>query len=136
MLARVAASGVDELWLLGTVPAGYPSPAQDFGAERIDLTRQLIKDPSATFLFRVVGDSMEGAGIYDGDVLLIDRSIEPSNSAVVLASIDGEYTVKRLHRGDGFVELRPENPRYPVIRVDGLSELMIFGVVTYSIHHV
>lgn len=135
MLTGITATPL-ELWAaVEAVPAGYPSPAQDYMGERIDLTRELVKDPTATFLWRVSGDSMEGAGIFNGDVVLVDRSLQPTNNSVVLAVLDGEHLLKRLRLGRG-VELVSENPRYRPIRFSELSELTVFGVVTYAIHRV
>lgn len=117
------------------VPAGYPSPAQDYFDGPVDLNEHLIKDKTSTFIVRVVGDSMEGAGISDGDELIVDRAAEPQDGSVVIAVLDGELTVKRLRITPQEVLLMPENPRYSPIRV-AESELVIWGVVTYSLHHV
>ena len=129
------------------VPAGFPSPAQDYYDGPIDLTEALVKDRAATFIVRVCGDSMEGAGISDGDELLVDRSLEPRAGDVVVAVLDGELTVKRLdipqtergggagQGGRGGVLLRAENPKYPDIAVGDASELVVWGVATYCIHH-
>ena len=116
------------------VPAGFPSPAADHSQKRIDLNEHLIRNKEATFLFRVKGDSMVGAGIYEGDTLLVDRSVEPKHNSVVLAVINGEFTVKRLYRRGGVVKLVAENPLYPprVIKPD--EELSVWGVVTFNLH--
>lgn len=123
--------------LLPAVPAGFPSPAQDYSSGAVDLNEHLFTDRTASFILRVSGDSMIGAGIFDGDELIVDRSLTPHDGSVVIAVIDGELTVKRLHlpRG-GRPELRPENPAYPVLRLRDLSELSIWGVVTRSLHRV
>ncbi len=121
---------------LTSVPAGYPSPAQDYYNGRIDLNEHLIRDTSSTFILRVSGDSMVQAGISNGDELIVDRSIEPRHGHVIVAILDGELTVKRLHLTGGGVILRAENPRYPDIRVAGLSDLVVWGVVTWCLHHV
>ncbi|MDN5666883.1 MAG: translesion error-prone DNA polymerase V autoproteolytic subunit [Renibacterium salmoninarum] len=116
------------------VPAGYPSPSQDYENEPIDLTKELVKDQLATFLMTVAGTSMTGAGILDNDKILIDRSLEARHGDVVVAVLDDEFTVKRLkitHRG---IVLASENPDQPDIVVPELSELRIWGVVTWSIH--
>lgn len=119
------------------VPAGFPSPAQDsFDDGRINLNDVLIRDITSTFILRVSGDSMEGAGICDGDEVLVDRSVTPRDGDVVIAVMDGEFTIKRLHLQAGRVVLRPENPDYSDIVVPSLSELIVWGVVTYCIHHV
>lgn len=119
---------------LGRVPAGFPSPAQDYSDTQIDLTKMLIRDELATFIVQVSGDSMEGAGIFDGDKLIVDRSIEPRDGHVVVAVIDGEMTVKRLRVTASGVVLQAENAQYPDVTVAELSELTIFGVATTSLH--
>lgn len=126
---RLVAAGV------GRVPAGFPSPAQDYSDTQIDLTRLLIRDELSTFIVRVSGESMEGAGIFDGDELIVDRSIEPRDGHVVVAIVDGEMTVKRLHIKNSGVILQAENAAYPDVEVAELSELMIWGVATRCLHH-
>ena len=122
---------------LSRVRAGFPSPADDYVEERIDLNAHLVKHPAATFFLRVKGHSMTGAGIFDHDLVVVDRSLDPVNGAVVIAVIDGELTVKRLALLlGGEVELRPENPEFPVIRLNEFQELSIWGVVTDVIHSV
>jgi DNA polymerase V len=118
------------------VAAGFPSPAQDYFDGRIDLNAHLIKDITSTFIVRVTGDSMEGAGISDGDELIVNRALEPKDGSVVIAVLDGELTVKRLRITSGGVILQAENPRYPDIRVSALSELTVWGVATRCLHHV
>ncbi|MET1085721.1 MAG: translesion error-prone DNA polymerase V autoproteolytic subunit [Arthrobacter sp.] len=118
------------------VAAGYPSPAQDYFDGRIDLNEHLIKDITSTFIVRVTGDSMERAGISDGDELIVNRALEPKDGSVVIAVLDGELTVKRLRLTATGVVLQAENPRYPDIRVPNLSELTIWGVATRCLHHV
>lgn len=117
-----------------TVTAGFPSPAADHSQKRIDLNEHLIRNKEATFLFRVKGDSMIGTGIYEGDVLIVDRSIEPRHHAIVLAVLNDEYTVKRLHRRGGMIKLLSENPIYPPIVIKSGEELSVWGVVTYNLH--
>lgn len=119
----------------GAVPAGFPSPAQDYYDGEIDLNELLIRDRTATFVLRVSGHSMIGAGIHDGDHVILDRSIEPKDGDVVIAVIDGELTVKRLQLLPGGVVLRAENPRYPDLTVNSLSELRLLGVVTECLRH-
>jgi len=119
-----------------SVAAGYPSPAQDYFDGRIDLNEHLIKDITSTFVVRVTGDSMERAGISDGDELIVNRALEPKDGSVVIAVLDGELTVKRLRITATGVVLQAENPRYPDIRVPSLSELTIWGVATRCLHHV
>ena len=118
------------------VAAGFPSPAQDYFDGRIDLNAHLITDITSTFVVRVTGDSMEGAGISDGDELIVNRALEPRDGSVVIAVLDGELTVKRLRITDSGIILQAENPRYPDIRVPALSELTVWGVATRCLHHV
>lgn len=119
------------------IPAGFPSPAQDYQATSIDLNELLIRDKTSTYIFRVTGSSMVDAGIADGDEIVVDRSITPVPGDVVVASLDGEFTIKRFiidRQGQGW--LTPENPQYPALRIESFSDFTIFGVVTRSIHHV
>lgn len=117
-----------------SVPAGFPSPAADHTQKRIDLNDHLIRNKEATFIFKVKGDSMIGAGIYEGDALVIDRSIEAKHGNIVLAVLNNEFTVKRLYRRGGVIKLVPENKIYPPIVVKDGEELVIWGVVTYNLH--
>lgn len=116
------------------VPAGFPSPAADHTQKRIDLNDHLIRNKEATFLFRVRGDSMTGAGIFEGDTLLVDRSVEPKHNHIVLAVLHNEFTVKRLYRRGGVVKLLAENPLYPARVIKPEEELTIWGVVTFNLH--
>lgn len=116
------------------VPAGFPSPAADHTRKSLDLNEHLIRNKEATFIFRVKGDSMTGIGIYDGDELLVDRSIEPKHGNIVLAVLNNEFTIKRLHRRASIVKLLAENPAYPPIVVQEGEELLIWGVVTRNLH--
>ncbi|KQQ89683.1 translesion error-prone DNA polymerase V autoproteolytic subunit [Pseudarthrobacter sp. SL88] len=118
------------------VAAGFPSPAQDYFDGRIDLNAHLIKDITSTFVVRVTGNSMEGAGISDGDELIVNRALEPKDGSVVIAVLDGELTVKRLRITATGIVLQAENPRYQDIKVSALSELTIWGVATRCLHHV
>ena len=124
--------------LISPVPvaAGFPSPAQDYFDGRIDLNAHLIKDITSTFVVRVTGDSMERAGISDGDELIVNRALEPKDGSVVIAVLVGELTVKRLRLTATGVVLQAENPKYPDIKVPALSELTIWGVATRCLHHV
>lgn len=112
----------------------FPSPAQDYEQRDLDLHEAFIKNPPATFIFKVAGDSMIGAGIFPGSTLLVDRSIAPVSGQVVIVDIDGEWMVKRLQRRDGWLRLLSENPAHPPIIINEGQELTIFGVVTYVIH--
>lgn len=118
----------------GRAAAGFPSPAADHLDRRLDLNEYLLLHPQATFFMRVKGDSMTGAGIHDGDLLIVDRSLEPVTGRVVVAALDGELTVKRLQRGRGRVMLKSENPAYPDIVVTEDRELQVWGVVAYVVH--
>jgi len=116
------------------IPAGFPSPADDYVEDRIDLNQHLIRHKEATFFLRVKGDSMLGAGIHDGDLLVVDRALEPVGGKIVIAVLDGELTVKRLERRAGQVRLMPENPAFAPIVVNNEQDLVIWGVVTNVIH--
>lgn len=117
------------------VACGFPSPAQDYYDGPIDLTHMLVEDQAATFIVRASGDSMTGAGISDGDELLVDRSARPRSGDIVVAVLDGELTVKRLDVYPTSVVLRSENSDHPDISVPELSDLQVWGVATYCIHH-
>ena len=118
------------------IPAGFPSPAEDFLEKRLDLNDFLIKNKAATFLIRVQGDSMINAGIHSGDILIIDRSLEASEGKIVLGVLNGEFTVKRVLKKDGKLFLMPENDAYQPIEVTEEMDFNIWGVVTHSIHKV
>lgn len=115
-------------------PAGFPSPADDFLEKRLDLNEHLVKNPASTFFVRVAGDSMTGAGIHDGDLLVVDRSLRPADGNVVIAVLDGELLVKRLLRSGGRVRLTPENPAYETIEIHSGSDFTVWGVVTNVVH--
>ena len=117
----------------GTVRAGFPSPAEDYVVSRLDLTSLLIKHQQTTFLMALGGDSMIGAGLFDGDLLVIDKVIKEVHGDIVVAEIDGEFTCKRLYNRNGIFMLRPENPTYPDIRPKPGQTVEIWGVVTSSI---
>ncbi|UVT18129.1 MAG: translesion error-prone DNA polymerase V autoproteolytic subunit (plasmid) [Nitrospira sp.] len=119
---------------LGRLPAGFPSPADDYLEGKLDLNRHLIKHPAATFFVRVSGDSMLGAGIHTGDLLVVDRSLEAVDGNVIVAALDGELTVKRLSKRGTAVRLLPENRNYQPIEVQPQQEFEIWGVVTNVIH--
>ena len=117
-----------------TVRAGFPSPADDYIEQHLDLNEHLIKHPAATFFVTASGDSMSGAGIASGDMLVVDRSLEATHGKIVIAAINGELTVKRLSRIAGTVQLLPENSQYQPIEITGEEDLVIWGVVTHVIH--
>lgn len=118
------------------IPAGFPSPAEDYLEKSLDLNELLAPYPEATFFVRVSGDSMIGAGIHDGDMLVVDRSRTPKSGNVVIAFIDGEFTVKRLRKTGGVLELVPENEGYSTIVVTPETEFEVWGVVRHVIHAV
>jgi len=119
---------------LAPVSAGFPSPAEDYLDRALDLNELLISNPAATFYVRASGDSMRDAGIQTGDILIVDRAIEPRPGKIVIAAVDGELTVKRLRLKDGRLYLAPENPAYPFLEVSPEASFEIWGVVTCVIH--
>lgn len=119
---------------LVAAPAGFPSPADDHKDRDLDLNEHLIRHPAATFFLRAAGNSMRDAGIMDGDLLVIDRSLEPRNGAIVIAAVNGELTVKRLRKTGNRPYLSPENPEHLPIWIDEGETLEIWGVVTHAIH--
>jgi DNA polymerase V len=119
---------------LGRLPAGFPSPADDYLEGTLDLNRHLIKHPAATFFVRVTGDSMIGVGIHSGDLLVVDRSLEATDGHVIVAALDGELTVKRLSKQGQTIRLLPANPNYQPIEIQPQQDFEIWGVVTNVIH--
>ncbi|MFP4473444.1 MAG: LexA family protein [Candidatus Omnitrophota bacterium] len=119
---------------LSSVEAGFPSPADDYIERSLDLNEYLIKHPAATFFVRVKGDSMTGAGILDGDILVVDRSVRPAQNRIVIAVVGGEFTVKRFRKEKGRVRLIAENPDYPDIEITPDMDFEIWGVVVSAIH--
>jgi len=119
---------------LAPVEAGFPSPAEDYLDRRLDLHQHLVRNEAATFFLRAHGESMLGAGIHDGDLLVVDRSLEAGHRKVVIAALEGELTVKRLLRRGGRVLLAPENPQFEPIDITEREFVHIWGVVTYVIH--
>lgn len=120
----------------GKISAGqsrFPSPAQDYEQKTLDLNDRFIANPPATFFFTVKGDSMVGAGIFDGATLIVDRALKPKSSSIVIADVDGEWMVKRLYKRNGVIKLLSENPNNAPIVLEEGQELVIFGVVTYVI---
>jgi DNA polymerase V len=121
----------------GKISAGqsrFPSPAQDYEQKFLDLNERYISNPPATFFFEVKGNSMEGAGIFEGDTVIVDRAVKPKSSSIIIADVDGEWMVKRLYKRGNVVKLLSENPEHaPIVLAEG-QELVIFGVVMYVIH--
>ncbi len=115
------------------IQAGFPSPAQDYLTETIDLNHELVRHPAATFYARVDGDSMIGDGIESGDILVIDRSIEPADGDLAVCCVDGEFTLKRLSLRPGQIWLIPSNEAYDPILVTPGQQFEVWGVVTYTI---
>ncbi len=116
------------------VPAGFPSPAADYEEGKLDLNEHLIKHPAATFFVRAIGDSMIGAGIHCGDLLVVDRSLEARDKSVVIAVINGELTVKRIRIKKKKITLEPENKSYCAQEINESMEFEVWGVVTSVIH--
>lgn len=119
-----------------SVPAGFPSPAEEYLEKRLDLNEHLVARPESTYFVRVSGDSMIGAGIHHGDLLVVDRSLDPRPGNVVIALVDGEFTVKRLRRTAIGLELAPENPEYGVIPLSEETDFQVWGVVLHVVHKV
>lgn len=121
-------------WLLtNQVCAGFPSPAEDLGAQRIDLTQMLVVHAQATYFLRASGQSMVEAGIFDKDILVVDRAIKPRHNHIVVAVVDGDFTVKRLYQRAGHLKLKAANPMYPDIVPQDGQTIEVWGVVTSCI---
>lgn len=116
------------------VSAGFPSSADDYMESQLDLNELMIKHPTSTFFVRVQGDSMKEAGIHSGDILVVDRSLEASNGKIIVAIVNGEFTVKRLVIKNQRAQLVPGNPAYPTINIHSDLDFQVWGVVTYVIH--
>ena len=124
-------------WLVEQgISAGFPSPADDFKEIRISLDKELVKNKAATFYARVSGESMVGAGLDDGDLLVIDRSLDPESGKIAVCFVDGEFTVKRIKKEEDRLYLMPENKKYKRIEIKEENELIIWGVVEYVINKV
>lgn len=115
------------------IRAGFPSPAQDYMEQAIDLNKELIRHPASTFYGRVVGNSMSGEGIEDGDILVIDKSLELMDGDLAVCFVNGEFTVKRVKLEKDFAWLVPSNPDYEPIKVTKDDEFTIWGIVTYTV---
>jgi len=121
--------------VLCRVEAGFPSPADDYMDGSLDLNEHVVKHPAATYFLRASGDSMTGAGIFNGDLLIVDRSLEPAHGKIVIAEVDGQLTVKRLYRREGRCFLQSENENYPPLELQEGNELIVWGVVTHVLHN-
>ena len=122
--------------MLSLVPAGFPSPAEDYIDQHLDLNDHLVSNPIATFFVRAVGESMTGENINSGDILVVDRAIESVNGRIVIAVVDGELTVKRFRQRNGRVFLEPANPAFKPVEIQPDSDFEVWGVVTFIIHKV
>ena len=131
---RIADSPGLEIPLTDAVSAGFPSPAQDYHEGTIDLNRELVAHPRTTFCVRVRGQSMRDADLHDGDVLIVDRSIEATEGCIAVCLLDGEFLVKYVHRRGGRVLLVPANPLFKPLEVAPESVFEVWGVVTYIVH--
>lgn len=120
--------------LLTIVPAGFPSPADDYVEHKLDLNEHLIQHPTATFFVRVEGDSMIDANIYSGDILIVDRALEVHHNSIVVAHMYGEFTVKRVEKKNNQLYLAPANKNYAPLLITSEMDIEIWGVVSYIIH--
>ena len=118
------------------ISAGFPSPAENYIEGELNLNSLLITNPPATFFVRVSGESMINAGIHPNDILIVDRSLEVKNNDIVIAAVNGEFTVKRFMKKDNIIKLIPENPEYKIITVKEGTDFEIWGIVTNVIHRV
>src|SRR5471030_965586 len=116
---------------LSRIKAGFPSPAEDYLDKKLDLNEHLIKHPASTFFVKVKGDSMTGAGITSGDLLIVDRSLEPKDKSIVVAVVNGDFTVKRICKDGTRLFLVPENPKYPLIEIKDGMDFEVWGVVVH-----
>ena len=116
------------------IQAGFPSPADDEAESALDLNELIVRHPAATFFIRVSGASMIDANIFDGDILVVDRALEPSNGKIIVARVGSDFTVKRLSKKGNTIQLLAENPSYPPITISDEAEFEVWGVVSYIIH--
>lgn len=133
-IKKIEESSDTELQLFeNRIQAGFPSPAQGAFADSVDLNHELINNPAATFCAKVIGDSMVDSGINEGDMLIIDRSIEAQNGDIAVCFIDGDFTVKRILINEDGISMVPANRKYPIIKVPDESNFVIWGVVSHII---
>ena len=130
-------SGKNRLpFVSSTISAGFPSPADDYLEQKLDLNDLLVRHPSATFFVKAKGTSMINAGIHDGDILVVDRSLAPGNKSIVIGVVDGEFTVKRILKDGARLFLLPENDEFKKIEITKEMDFSIWGVVSHVIHKV
>ena len=134
MLPQGSLENVDIPIFISRVQAGFPSPADDYLEDTLDLNKYLIQHKEATFFVRAQGDSMLDAGIHSGDILVVDKSLKAISGKIVIAVVDGDFTVKRLHKYGGKITLKAENDAFDDIKITSDNELIIWGVVTSVIH--
>lgn len=118
------------------VSAGFPSPADDYIENKLDLNKLMVAHPESTYFVKVSGDSMINAGINNGDILVVDRSLEVKNNSIIIAALNGELTVKRFKKDKNKVVLAPENPKYKEITISSEDSFEVWGVVCYVIHRI
>ncbi len=123
-------------FFLSRMKAGFPSPADDYIEAKLDFNEYLVKHPAATFCVRVTGDSMKNAGINSGDILVVDRAVAPADNKIIVAILNGEFTVKRMAKNRNGLFLMPENPNYEPIEIKGEMDFEVWGVVTHVIHDI
>lgn len=121
--------------VLMPIPAGFPNPAQDAADTPLDLNKLVVEHPAATFYMRVKGASMEGAGIYDGDLIVVDKALEPRPGDIVVAHLDGEFTLKRFAKQGNTIQLLPENDQFAPITISEGQDFSIWGIVRAAIHN-
>lgn len=129
----MSADDSTEVPVAGSVRAGFPSPADDFPTQSLNISRELIRNPASTFYARVCGDSMTGDGIDDGDLLVVDRGIEPYDGCVAVCYLDGEFTLKRVEMHSDYAMLVPSNPKYKPLRVSADNNFKVWGVARYVV---
>lgn len=135
MFVPDTSSKIDLPFLESLIPAGFPSPADDYMEMSLDLNEKLIRNPSSTFFAQISGSSMINSGIYDGDIVIIDKSLHPKDDSILVCIIDGEFTLKRFKKIDEeSAYLMPDNPEFDPIKITKHNNFMIWGVVTYTIH--
>lgn len=129
-------SNHDNVPLVEGIRAGFPSPAEDYAEPTLDLNRYVIKNPESTFYARISGNSMEGADIHDGDIAVVDKSLEPSDGCIAVCYIDGDFTLKRIKVEKDRVWLMPANDKYSPIEINEENHFLVWGIVTYIIKKV